>query len=500
MDSYNKNEKNNKAGIIDLIQYAEITSKNRKPIAKITCGFIIIAILFLLIAPPVYESKALLQIKQEQGLSSSLLDTVTGGSVAMSQQKMYTYAEILKSEEVVVPVIEATEEKEDGEYPEYEKYVEKMITTQPFRNTELLQVTMRGKTAEDAQKANQLLVDSFLKRITELSHEAQTATKDFLEKRTKSAKEELEKAEAALQQYKTEHKILSPSDNTRVFMDQIAEVEKQAAINQVELEAAQAKLNAINRQLGSSGAASADNRTIQQYNAELAKLEAERISYHKFTEKNPKLIDVNNRIAKLKEKIRLESQRIASLEAPSDNVVHQGLVAGKYQSESEVAVAQQKAAALQQLMEQNNNGLEKLTEAEKGYVAVARDVRVANEIYAMLAKRLEEAKVAEVMQPNNVQLVSKPNLQKKPVFPRKGITLAVAALLGLVLSSGYIVIKELMNKTVRTEEDFKDCLDIPLLGMVPDANSIQKAMEAHQKEDEAPAGWFSKVKEYVWKK
>ena len=64
---------------IDLMEVAGIISENRKPIAKITGGFIAAAILYLLIASPVYESEALLRIKQQQGLGSSLLDAATGG-------------------------------------------------------------------------------------------------------------------------------------------------------------------------------------------------------------------------------------------------------------------------------------------------------------------------------------------------------------------------------------------------------------------------------------
>lgn len=486
---------------IDLLEIAGILSENRKPIAKITGIFVALAILYLLIASPVYESEALLRIKQQQGLSSSLLDAATGGSVQMNQQQMSTYAEILKSRGVVVPVIEATEEQKDGKYPEYERYVERQISTAPFRNTELLQVKMKGKSPEMAQKANQLLVESFLKRITGLSRTEQTATKFFLEERVKEAKADLDKAETALQEYKTNHKILSPSDNAKMFTDRIMDVERQAAANRVAMEAAQAKLNAINGQLGSTGAASADNRTIQQYNVELAKLEAERISYlDKYTDKHPKMIEINDRIANLKAKIQQEINKVAALQAPSDNSVHQGLVAGRFQSESELAVTRQKAAALQEIINKNNADLEKLPEVEKGYVKVARDMQVANEIYVMLAKRLEESKVAEVMQPNNVQVVDNPTLPDKPIAPRKGRTLILAALLGLLLSCGYIVTMELMNRTIRTDEDVKNYLALPVMGAIPDEESMSRAMAIQKEMENKEPGFVSKVQRFFFKK
>ena len=486
---------------IDLMEIVEILSENRKPIAKITGGFIVLAILYLLIASPVYESEALLRIKQQQGLGKSLLDAATGGSVAMSQQQMSTYEELLKSRGVVIPVIEATEEQKNGKYPEYEDYVQKRIKTSPFKNTELLQVRMTGRTPEEAQTANQLLVTGFLKRMADLTHTEQTATRGFLEERTKSAKAELDKAETALQIYKSDHKITSPSDNAKIFTDRMADTEKQAAANQIALEAAQAKLAAINRQLSGTAAGSADNRTIQVYNGELAKLEAERISYlDKYTEKHPKMIEINDRIAKLKEKVRQEIGKVAALQAPTENSVHQKLVAEKFQAESEVAIAQQKAAALQQIINNNNEALELLPEIEKDYVKVARDSQVANEIYVMLAKRLEEAKVAEVMQPNDVQIVDNPTLPEKPISPRKGRTLALAALLGLLLSSGYSIAKELINRTIRTEEDVKNYLGLAVMGSIPDEESLTRAMEVHKKTEDKKPGFISKVRDYIWKK
>lgn len=486
---------------IDLMEVAEIISENRKPIAKITGVFIALAILYLLIASPVYESEALLRIKQQQGLSSSLLDVATGGNVQMSQQQMSTYAEILKSRGVVVPVIEATEEEKDGKYPDYERYVASNITTSPFKNTEILQLKVKGKSPSQAQKANQLLVETFLLRMNDLSRVEQTATKNFLQSRTDAAKQDLDKAETALQDYKIANKILTPSDSSKLFLDRIALAEKEAAANRIEMGTAQAKLNAANSILGGEGRNIADNRTVQAYNAQLAKLESERISYlDKYTEKHPRMIELNDQIAELKAKIAEETRKVAALQAPSDNAVHQRLVAEKFQSEGELIVARQKAAILEEVIGQNNRDLEQLPAVEKGYIKVARDAQVANELYVMLAKRLEESKVAEVMQPNNVQVVDEPTLPERPISPRKGRTLVLAALLGLLLSSGYVVAMELMNRTIRTEDDVKNYLALPVIGAIPDEESMSLAMTKQKEMENKQPGLLSKLQYYILKK
>ena len=477
---------------IDLLELYSIIKDNIKTVVRIAASFIVLAILYLLVAPPVYESQALLRIRQPQGLTSSLLDS-TGSGVNLRQ--MNTYAEILKSRSVVVPVIEATEPEKNGKYPAYEGYVNRRITTAPFKDTDILLVKVTSNEPAKAQKANQLLLETFLLRMTEMSRVAQ-ATKNFLQTRADAAKNDLDKAETALQNYKIENKIITPSDNAKLFLDRIAMAEKAMATNRIDLGVAQAKLNAANEILGGSGGFSADNQIVQAYNSQLAKLESERISYlDKYTEKHPRMIELSTQIAELKAKIQEEVQKVMALQAPSNNAVHQRLVMGKYQSEGELIVAQQKEALLQKIIDENNKEMELLPAVEKGYIKVARDAQVASELYVMLAKRLEESKVAEVMVPTNVQIVDEPTFPSSSVAPRKGRVLLIAAILGLLVGCGYVVIKELMNRTIRTEDDVKKFLGLPVLGSIPDEESL-KRMTSKQ---ELEVNLLDRVRKCLWK-
>ena len=481
---------------IDLMEVAEILKENRKPIVKITGCVVIASIVFVILALnffPIYESEAMLQIK-ESGRSAFLPTGMGGNSEAD------TYIQILKSRGVVVPVIEATEEPNySGKYPRYETYVKKRINAQSIKMTEMVTVKVTGKTAGKAQKANQLLIDGFLKRVGELNSTQKGNLKAFLTERVANAKEELVKAETALQTFKEEHKILSPSATAEIFTERIMDVEKKAAANKVELEAAEARLAAINQQLSGSGASAADNVTLQQYNEELAKLETTRIAYRdKYTEKHPRMIEINERIESMKSKIQEELNKISSLQAPSDNVVHQGLVAGKYSSEGAVKVARQKAEALQKIIDQNNTELAKLPAMEQEYIRLSRDYGVANEIYMMLVKQLENTKITEFQQPMNVLLVDAPTLPDRPSFPRPVFMPALAALLGLLLSAFYVVFKESQNRTVRNERMLTESSGLSVIGIIPDKKDIISIREATKEPEQETA--LVKFKEFIWKK
>ena len=326
---------------IDLKDLFQVVMDHKKKIAAITAAFMIAGGAYLCIASPVYQSTSLLRIKQDKGLGDSLMSKVSGGNTLDDKQRMMTDAEILKSRNVVLPVIAATEEKdEDGKLPDYEGYVKKHIVTKPYKDTEILEVDVTGKDPETAQRANNLIIKGFMNRLTELSHDEQKRTREFLEQRLGASKEELGNAEDKLQQYQSANKMYSTDDQMKQLTDKLNIVDKAKAENQLDLETAQAGLKSVNEQLSSAGVAIADSPAIQQYKTQLAQLEATKASYvGKYTDEHPKMQEINNQINSAKASLDEEISNIVSQQAPSSNTVQQGLLANKFKDEAAIAVA-----------------------------------------------------------------------------------------------------------------------------------------------------------------
>lgn len=479
---------------IDLRDLWNVLKKNTATIRKVTIGCVAAAVVYLIVVPPTYESTALLRVKQPKGLGSSILEALPTGNPMASKQLMSTYAEILKSRSVVVPVIEATEEGKDGKYPEYEAYLKSRIATAPFKDTEIMKVTFKANTAEDAQKGNKLLVEGFLNRLTELERGEQKTTRQFIEERVNTSKEELQAAESVLTEFKKEHKLLAPESQVQLAAEKLTLADKLRAENQVALEAARARNNAVKAQLQNNTASIADNATISGMQAKLAELEAERVSYlDKYTDKHPRVIEVNKEIANMRKTMDAEFKRVAEMMVPSSNPVHQGLLADMFKSEAEISVAQSNLQAVKALENKYNNDVATLSEVEQEYLTLLRDVTVSQEIYVMLAKRLEEAKVAEVAVSTEVQVVDEPTLPEQRVAPKRGLTLVLAFLLGILGSCGFVIARELMNRTVKTSEDVENYLGLPVLGQIPSSESLKEAEEV------ANLSIWQKIWRAVWK-
>ena len=224
-------------------------------------------------------------------------------------------------------------------------------------------------------------------------------------------------------------------------------------------------------------------------------MEAERIGYlDKYTAKHPKVIETEAAIAKLKAKQQEEINKVVAFEAPSNNPVHQQLLNSKFNSEAEISIAEANLAELNRLEQRNQMEIDRLSENEQQYLGLLRDVNVAQEIYIMLAKRLEEAKVAEVAVPTEVQVVDSSTLPEAPIKPRKSMTLLLAAFLGLLGSCGLVVVKELLNKTIKTSDDVSNYLGLPMMGSIPDYDVLQQVKDKDNKD-----GILTKLWRFLWK-
>lgn len=67
----------------------------------------------------------------------------------------------------------------------------------------------------------------------------------------------------------------------------------------------------------------------------------------------------------------------------------------------------------------------------------------------------------------NVQVLDEATLPVSPVSPKTRLNMAVAFILGIIISLGIIFITEYMDNTLKTEEDIKKYVDVPIIGLIP---------------------------------
>lgn len=74
----------------------------------------------------------------------------------------------------------------------------------------------------------------------------------------------------------------------------------------------------------------------------------------------------------------------------------------------------------------------------------------------------------ELIPNGNVKIIEKVKMPESPVSPNKKMYVAIAFLLGLMISVGLSFLLEFMNNTVNTKEQLEQILGIPVIGAIPD--------------------------------
>lgn len=454
--------------VLDLRDIVRIVTKNYKTILIVFLSFVVIAGIASFLIAPTYEAETTIRVKQPKGLASSLLADLPVGGSGNTKQLMSTYAEIMKSRTVVQSVIDETQQ--DKEKTSSYKELLGRITTQPVKDTEILKVKVQANSAEEAQQIANILVEKFIQRITYLVRSEQSTVREFIGERLAAAKQDLEKAETTLEEYKRNEKIVAPDAETKALVDRLSAITKLKADNTVVLASAQAKLASTQQNLSQETVGFiADSPLIQQYKVKLAELEVNLVGeLEKYTEKHPQVIAARAAITETKVKLNTEIARVVSAEAPSGNPIHQALLQGKIQAEAEIAVANAQNEAIDRVLTDSEKELTKLPAKEQGLARVMRDAMVAQEIYVMLAKRHEEARISEVMAPTDVQIIDSAISPEKPIKPKKMLNIVIAATLGLFAGTAFVFFREYLNRSIRNAEDVQYYLDLPTLGNIPD--------------------------------
>ena len=460
---------------VDLRDIVKMLKRRRILIINLMLGSVFIALLIGFLVPPTYEAETTLRVKQSKGLANSLLDEIPISSPLNTKQLMLTYAETLKSRTVVQSVIDQTQTGK-AEIPKYEDMV-KRITTQPVKDTELLKIKVEAKSPEEAQLLANTLVATFYDRLLNLVRSEQANVRDFIAQRVQESKIELEKAETALEQYKRQQKITAPADDAKAIIDRQAYVKRLAAENAVNSAMAQAKFSTAQQQLATEKPGFvADSPLIQQSKIRLADLEVELVGLSQsYGDSHPRVLALKASINDAKKKLNTEVAQVIQAEAPSMNPIHQGLLQSRIQAEAEMAATAAQREAINRVMSQADQELVNLPAKEQGITRLTRDAMVAQEIYVTLAKRYEEARISEVMQPTDVQVIDVAIAPERPVAPKKTLNVLVALIIGSLFGVGIAIYLEYVNRTINTVKEAKQFLGLPVLGVIPDFDDIMRS-------------------------
>ena len=445
MDNINNND-----STIDLRKLFSIMGEQKKIIIPIIVVCTVVAIVLAFVLPKTYQSNTLVRIKSASNLSMSGMATMAagfgidvGGSSSASPEN---YIELMKSREVLEPIIEQVDmPEEDKEKLTTENFIKKYLEITNTKKTDLINITAYGKTPEEAQMISQSVADNFLTLMTKLNKEGNSSAINFLNDRMTIAKEEMETAENKLQAYQQEKGIYSPNDQIKALVDKLDDYDKKIAQLEAQEQANSAKLQDVTGQLEQQNSSLleyniSDNDAIMNLRTAIVNKQVELVGLQqRYTEEHPDVIRTREELAELKKSLDREIQSAVNSKSATLTPVQGNLLMEKVQTETAEAVTSASLDALKAKQQEAEGDMSTLSADSVEYIRLLREKNITSEVYTNLVKAYENTRIQEAQESMDIQVIDAANLPREdmPAKPNKKLIVVIGFVLGVMISFGY---------------------------------------------------------------
>ncbi|MGD8650000.1 MAG: GNVR domain-containing protein, partial [Desulfobacterales bacterium] len=289
--------------------------------------------------------------------------------------------------------------------------------------------------------------------------------------------QKLEAAEEEFLAYKQNQKLFSLAGRQAGFTDKIADLNDiyiQTRNQRVEVIT---KLKELERSDGSSADARhvralLDSPLINDLYSRLLNTEIELTHLSKvYKHKHPKIIQAKTALESTRQKLRAEiNKEMKNIRA-------------------ELAVFTQKEEALKQNIDNFEADALTANRKELRYTILERNVDTQQRLYDILLQRVEEADITGDIDVSNIRIAETAVAPLSPFKPNKPRQLMLGIVFGLMVGVGLAFLREYLDRSLRSEEDIQQHLELPVLGLIPEAEKG----EYHKQTTSAPQQSYPEI-------
>ena len=445
MDNINNNDSS-----IDLRKIFSIMGEQKKIIIPIIVICTVLAIVIAFVLPKSYQSNTLVRIKSSGSSNLSGYAAMAagfgidiGGSSSASPEN---YIELMKSREVIQPIIDGLDiDEEKKEKMTTDGFIKSNLEITNTKKTDLINIAAYGKTPEEAQMISQSVADNFLTLMTKLNKEGNSSALNFLNDRMSIAKEEMETAENKLQAYQQEKGIYSPDDQAKALIERLSAYDTNIAQLEAQEQANSAKLQDVTGQLEQQNSSLleyniSDNDAIMNLRTAIVNKQVELVGLQqRYTEEHPDVIQAKQELAELKKSLDREIQSAVNSKSATLTPVQGNLLMEKVQTETAEAVTSASLDALKAKQQEAEGNMSTLSADSVEYMRLLRDQTITSEVYTNLVKAYENTRIQEAQESMDIQIIDAANLPREdmPAKPNKKLIVAIGFVFGIMISFGY---------------------------------------------------------------
>lgn len=305
----------------------------------------------------------------------------------------------------------------------------KKLTISNVRQSYVFNITMSSTDPMKSANIANALAELYILDQLEVKFEATTQATTWLTERVTQLQAELEIAEATVKDFVSSTDLINP-ESLAALNRKLKELRERLDKAELDREAKKQILDALVEAASTNNASEIANVAQDQ---ELARLFA--------------LISNSDSIDHTAIDARI-GQLIESAEAEKSRLTNQ------------IDALKRSVSDLQERIENQSDDLVKLRQLQ-------READASRLIYEYFLGRLKETSVQQGIQQADSRILSRAVVPQSASSPRIPIILVLSGLLGVVIGSSLVLLRELSQNTFRTAEDLERRTGYPVLGQIP---------------------------------
>ena len=323
----------------------------------------------------------------------------------------------------------------------------KDLIVDPQRGSRLVEVSFDAEDPAFAARVVNLVLDTYLQlRMDEARRSAA-----WLEDQLHQTQQNLERTEAELQRYVRRHGLAVLETGQGELALEVNE--RLRALNALLLQARAERFGKQSAwELAPRGQTDHDARTpvADTLVVRLADLRREHARLAAvFHDDYPSVKAVKSQIAELER----------ALDAEAGQAIEH--------VQREYRTALRRESLLRDALEQQSATAQALSKQSSGYQALRREVVTNQQLFSLLNQKLKEVSISAALRASNVGVVDRPVPPVRPYGGSRLLSIALAALAGILLAMGAVFLQEHFDTSVRSIADVETRLGVPTLAAIP---------------------------------
>ncbi len=433
-----------------------VVLKRRKMLILAVMAILVVVVLIgSFAATPLYRAQARIIIEREPPKVMPFQEVY---ELETSQKDYYqTQYKILQSRDLASNVLKVLKDKKIIKPGQNLGRMEllRMIAIEPIKSSWLVDIFASGPDPELVAALANTWAEEYIRDSVQTKLDAAANALNQLRTQLKEQALKLKAAREELQRYKEDQSITSMEEKQSIEVQTLSDLNRLFTDTQKRKLDAETKIKQLDEHLAQGNSPEVFPLILQ--NGLIQNLKSQRISLQskysdlskRYRDKHPVMLQLKAEMDSLDGSIQAEIEKI-----------FQGL-----RADWELAKAEEKRIA----EDLEGKKLVKLSLDRRNidYMALKENMESDQKIYEALLARLNETNFYKNLELTNIRILERANVPSGPFRPRKVFNFGLSLIGGLILGIGVALVAEQLDDTIKTPDEIKNYLNLPVLGAIP---------------------------------